>query len=56
MRPEYLGDGVIAGYDGWHIELSLDGKPGSTIYLEPIVMEKLIAYYKTVTKKPEDKE
>jgi len=51
--PEYLGDGVMVSHDGWHIELSLDGIPGSTIYLEPIVMDKLIAYYRRVTTKPE---
>jgi hypothetical protein len=44
--PEYLGDGVLAGNDGWHVELSLDGVPDSTpIYLEPAVMDRLIQYY-----------
>jgi hypothetical protein len=43
--PEYLGDGVLASNDGWHVELSLDGKPGSEIFLEPAVMDRLIKYY-----------
>jgi hypothetical protein len=49
MNPEYLGDAVYATTDGYSIELRLNGhNEPVVIYLEPAVMEKLIAYYRKV--------
>lgn len=46
----YLGDGVYARFDGYHVILSLDGEAGSAprIHLEPPVWERLVAYRKQV--------
>lgn len=42
---EYLGDGVYAGYDGWHIWLMLgDHRSDPLIALEPAVMKALNDY------------
>jgi hypothetical protein len=41
----YLGDGVYASFDGYHIVLDLRGQDNHTrIALEPIVMEALVNY------------
>lgn len=43
---EYLGDGVYAGWDGWHVVLWLESPgalPGS-IGLEPQVLARLDRY------------
>jgi hypothetical protein len=39
---EYLGDGVHAGHDGWHIVLSTAQR--GPIYLDPAVLRALIRY------------
>lgn len=47
--PVYLGDGVYASYDGYHIELRLsDAKSPPVIYLDPTVMKMLNIYYDRV--------
>jgi len=57
-REEYLGDGVYASWDGWHIWLdtraesfaTFDGygkDPISKIALEPSVISSLIEYMLT---------
>lgn len=43
----YLGDGVYASFDGYHIWLDLRGQDSTTrIALEPAVMEALILYHR----------
>ena len=45
--PEYLGDGVYAVFDGWHIWLRLsrhDNTEGQ-IALEPAVYSALVRYH-----------
>ena len=48
MNPEYLGDGVYAEYDGYHIILDLTQQGNCRIALEPEVMKKLIAYFSKI--------
>lgn len=49
-HPEYLGDGVYVTYDGDNVELRLNRHDEPVVvYLEPFVMEKLIAYYRRVS-------
>jgi len=44
---DYLGDGVYAKCDGYHIVLTAENGiyATDTIYLEPDVMKRLIRYY-----------
>ena len=46
IQRAYIGDGVYAGYDGYHIVLSTDrdGK-SETIYLDNEVYRNLVAYH-----------
>lgn len=47
MQPEYLGDGVYATTDGYSVELRLNSHNDPVVvYLEPAVIEKLMAYYR----------
>ncbi len=44
-QTEYLGDGVYASTDGWHIILTGNaGGNQNVIYLEPAVLEALKKY------------
>jgi len=44
-HDEYLGDGVYASFDGWHVWLDLRAQdPNVKIALEPVVLAKLVAY------------
>jgi len=53
--PEYLGDGVYATTDGYAIEIRLNSHNDPVVvYLEPAVMEKLIAYYQQSKPRPVD--
>lgn len=46
IKDDYLGDGVYASFDGYHVGLDLRGQDSTTrIGLEPPVMERLIEYY-----------
>ena len=50
-RPEkeYLGDGVYASFDGYHIELRAnDPVHGPVIYMEPQVYQSLTRYAKKI--------
>ena len=51
-KPEtYLGDGVYAAFDGWHIVLDLRGQDDTTrIALEPEVLAQLIKFRDKVYK------
>ena len=47
LEPTYLGDGVYATFDGYHIVLDLRGQDNYTrIALEPQVLNALDAYRK----------
>ena len=44
-QERYLGDGVYASFDGYHIILDLRGQDSTTrIALEPIVLDALIGF------------
>ena len=52
---DYIGDGVYASFDGYHIILELKGQPDARghhcrIALEPGVMGALVSYRDTVKK------
>lgn len=50
----YLGDGVYAGHDGYHVVLWLYGESAfseSAIALEPTVLEGLVRYHGRVASK-----
>ena len=52
MEDAYLGDGVYASFDGYHIVLDLRGQDDSTrILLEPKVIEALLKFRKLVNKR-----
>lgn len=54
VRDEYLGDGVYASFDGYHIILDLRGQDNTTrIALEPPVMAALVKYRDDAMKKVE---
>jgi hypothetical protein len=45
VPEEYLGDGVYASFDGYHIVLDLRGQDNTTrIALEPAVLGALFLY------------
>lgn len=49
MIPEYLGDGVYAYTDGYHIILELTAQdPQERIALEPAVFKNLLEYGRKV--------
>ncbi len=43
---EYLGDGVYASFDGYHIWLAANHHTNKVVALEPEVFEALIRYKK----------
>lgn len=51
MEERYLGDGVYASFDGYHIVLAVNHHANRVVALEPDVMEALIEYYKQISKK-----
>lgn len=44
IPDEYLGDGVYASFDGYHIVLDLRQQNASKIALEATVLDNLIKY------------
>lgn len=46
IKDEYLGDGVYASFDGYHICLDLrgQGEAEKRIAIEPAVMDSLVRY------------
>ena len=48
MEPRYLGDGVYASFDGYHIWLVTGShdKPDNRVALEPFVFEAAMKYGK----------
>lgn len=51
--PEYLGDAVYIGHDGYHVVLRLNTHYNTEgqISLEPDMLDKLPAYYKRMQEK-----
>jgi len=51
IEDRYLGDGVYASFDGWHLVLDLRGQDNTTrIALEPAVLEALNQYFEDIKK------
>ena len=44
VKREYLGDGVYASYDGFHVKLEANIPTTDTIYLDPYVVSALKRY------------
>lgn len=54
MSAEYLGDGVYASFDGYHVVLDLRGQDNTTrIALEPAVLDRLFDYRRALMKAAE---
>ncbi len=54
MDDRYIGDGVTASYDGWHIWLKVDRRGViESVALEPIVWNALVAYVDDLKKEQE---
>ena len=51
---EYLGDGVYASFDGYHIVLAANHHENAVISLEPEVLDALLAYRERIIKKYEE--
>jgi hypothetical protein len=49
-KPEYLGDGLYADYDGWQIRLFATNGVTTTneVYLEPSVLQAFLSFVKTI--------
>lgn len=45
----YLGDGVYASFDGFHIWLAANNPNNKTVALDPSVFDNLVAYEKWLT-------
>lgn len=56
IKDEYLGDGVYASFDGYHIALDLRGQDLATrIALEPFVLDNLVRFRARARKPPAEK-
>lgn len=49
-RPEYLGDGVYARFDGYQIWLAANDHRNDVIAIEPAVLSALIQYAKHINR------
>jgi hypothetical protein len=55
VEDRYIGDGVYASFDGYHIVLDLRAQDSTTrIALEPKVLDRLDEYRKAVKARGED--
>jgi hypothetical protein len=47
MKKTYLGDGLFANFDGYHIVLTAENgiEATNTVYLEPAVYAALVRYH-----------
>ena len=50
MEDRYLGDGVYASYDGYHINLAVNHHTNHVVALDSSVMENLKKYEKDIEK------
>ena len=46
IDDEYLGDGVYASFDGWHVWLDLRAQGNERIALEPNIIKALVRFAK----------
>jgi len=55
-KREYLGDGVYASFDGWHIWLVTGShdNPDNRVALEPSVYNALVRYHDQLVKAAEE--
>lgn len=53
MEDQYLGDGVYASFDGYHIWLAVNHHENKVIAIEPSVLQSLIDYAKSINEKYE---
>ena len=56
IEPRYLGDGVYASFDGYHINLACNHHENHVIALEPDVMDALKQFEKDIYKKINNEE
>ncbi len=49
-HQEYLGDGVYASFDGYHINLAVNHHTNHAIALEPEVIDSLKNYFNKIDK------
>jgi hypothetical protein len=47
-QQAYIGDGVYASYDGYHVKIAVNHHLNHVVAFEPMVMELLIGYYNRV--------
>lgn len=46
----YIGDGVYASFDGYHVNLAVNNHDNIVVYLDPHVITALIKYFDDVKK------
>lgn len=51
-NEQYLGDGVYASYDGYHIWLAVNHHTNKVVALEPAVLEALVRYANDLRETP----
>lgn len=51
-NPKYLGDGVYASFDGYHVNLAVNNHKNHVVALEPEVVESLKQYFNEIEKLP----
>lgn len=47
-QPKYLGDGVYASFDGYHVNLAVNNHRNHVVALEPEVVKALKEYFDEV--------
>jgi len=50
INPTYLGDGVYASFDGYHVNLAVNHHENHVVALEPDVIKNLEEYFKKIRK------
>lgn len=56
MEDRYLGDGVYASFDGYHIWLAVNHHTNKVVALEPEVFKSLVRYADDISKVISDEE
>jgi len=56
MDMRYLGDGVYATYDGYHVQLTVENGEEvlQEIFLDPSVIIELLRYFEDIKKQEEE--
>jgi len=50
INSTYLGDGVYASFDGYHVNLAVNHHENHAVALEPDVIKNLEEYFKKIRK------